>query len=147
MEVDRTLLREMLALTPRERINTMLGFGRDVETALRTLQQHGVRFIVIGEIAARLHGAPTMMAVVQICYDNEPENCRALLRVLETLDARARIDAPAFERTLSPNEPLQLATSAGFLDCVGTGFASLVETATEFEFAERLRVLVAAPAA
>lgn len=50
----------------------------------------------------------------------------------------------AFDRMLSPNDPLKLATSAGFLDCVGTGYTSLVETATDFEFSEGLRVLVAA---
>jgi hypothetical protein len=145
-EVDRTLIREMLALSPRERIQTSVDFGRNVATILQTLRENEVRFVVVGEFAAWLHGARTHIAVLEICYDNTPANRESLARALSALDAGARVTTPPYEpAALAKPERLRLATSAGFLDCIGTGYSSLIHRATEFRFDNDVRALVASP--
>jgi hypothetical protein len=58
--------------------------------ALRTFQQHGVRFIVIGGVAGRLWGSPTMTNDVDICYARDQSNLERLAEALLELEARLR---------------------------------------------------------
>src|SRR6202011_3999617 len=58
--------------------------------ALRTLQRHSVRFVVIGGVAGRLWGSPTMTNDVDICYARDPSNLERLAGALVELEARLR---------------------------------------------------------
>ena len=62
----------------------------DPIAALATLQRYGVEFVVIGGVAARLWGSPTMTNDVDICYSRDRGNLQRLAAALEDLDARLR---------------------------------------------------------
>jgi hypothetical protein len=120
--------------------------------ALRALDRHGVRFVVIGGLGARLHGSPTVTNDTDVCYDRSPGNVGRLAAALVELraelrgvdeDLRFRLDAP----TIARGDHFTFSTAAGNLDCLGTpagvdGFSGLAEHAQPYEV-EGLRVLVA----
>jgi hypothetical protein len=120
--------------------------------ALRALIDHGVRFVVIGGIGARLHGSPTVTRDTDVCYERSPENLDRLAETLLDLDARLRgvdEDVPFIldAKTLQAGDHFTFVTSAGDLDILGTpagvdGFDELASHATEFEI-EGSTVLVA----
>ena len=57
----------------------MLNLLKDV---FSSLQQHKVRYIVIGGIAAVLHGVPRATFDLDILIDADPENAKKLLDAL-----------------------------------------------------------------
>jgi hypothetical protein len=59
---------------------------------LATLAEHRVRYVLIGGLAAVLHGAAVMTTDADVCPDPEPGNLRRLCAALE--DMHARIRAP-----------------------------------------------------
>jgi hypothetical protein len=118
---------------------------------LEVLTRHRVRFVVVGGIAAVLHGAPIMTADLDVVYDTEPGNVERLLGALRELEAQYR--DPAGRRILPDTEKLTtfrlslLSTKLGPLDALrtigdGLGYPDLVAGAEEYEVAD-LRVLVA----
>src|SRR5262245_20047100 len=131
---------------------TLNGAAFDPLLALRTLIQHGVRFVVIGGIGARLHGAPTVTRDTDICHERSPENLDRLAETLADLDARLRgvdEDVPFIldAKTLRAGDHFTFVTSAGDLAIIGTpagveGFEELASHATAFEI-EGSTVLVA----
>lgn len=72
----------------------------DVFALLRTLRRHDVRFIVVGGVAAVLHGAPVATFDLDIVHDRSPDNVENLLRALRELSARYRDTAG---RQISPD--------------------------------------------
>jgi hypothetical protein len=93
----------------------------DVERLLRTLVDGGVDFVVIGGVAAILHGSARATFDLDICFANDAGNLEALERVLISLDARLRgvaEDVPfvADSATLRRVDVLTLSTVAGDLD-------------------------------
>jgi hypothetical protein len=114
--------------------------------ALRVLQRHDVRFIVIGGVAGRLWGSPTMTNDLDVCYDRDRENLERLAAALADLHARLRgvdddvpfrLDAQA----LANGENFTLVTDAGPLDVLGLpagikGFNELAANATSFDFGD-----------
>jgi hypothetical protein len=93
----------------------------DVERLLRTLIEGGVDFVVIGGIAAVLHGSARATFDLDICFASDAVNLDRLGAVLTNLGARLRgvsDDVPfvADARTLRRIEVLTLATVAGDLD-------------------------------
>jgi hypothetical protein len=91
--------------------------------ALRTLNDHGVRYVVIGGLAGRLHGSPTVTNDLDVCYDRDPANLGRLASALRALHAQLR-GGPAGlpfvidERTLEGGANFTLATEAGNLDVI-----------------------------
>jgi transcriptional regulator with XRE-family HTH domain len=73
--IDRTAF--TLHLTPAER----LAPRPYPPTALRLLVERGVRFVLIGDNAAYLHGSPARSDVVDVCPDPGPENLARLAEV------------------------------------------------------------------
>ena len=124
----------------------------DPELALRTLDRHGVRFVVIGGIAARLLGSPTVTRDTDICYERKPENLERLVSALEELEAMLRgvdeevpflLDA----KTLAAGDHFTFGTQAGDFDVLGSpagveGFDELVQRAKPFDI-DGITVLVA----
>ena len=120
--------------------------------ALRALLSHRVRFVVIGGIAGRAWGSPTVTNDLDICYERNKQNHQSLATALGELGARLR-GAPEGlpflldERTITMGDSFTFETVAGPLDCLGTpsgtnGYADLATNATEIELGEDLRVAV-----
>jgi hypothetical protein len=74
---------------------------------IAALERHGVRYVVIGGLAATLHGSPVMTTDADICPDRERDNLQRLARAL--VELRARIRTPGVP------EGLVFACDAAFL--------------------------------
>lgn len=120
---------------------------------LHRLQAHGVRFVLIGGLAAKAHGSPTLTVDIDICYARDRDNLERLAAVLAELGAVLR-GAPADlpfhpdRRTLERGDTFTLTTAYGDLDILGTpsgvaGFEELNANADEAELDEALVVRVA----
>jgi hypothetical protein len=119
--------------------------------SLDALVRHSVRFIVIGGVAGRAWGSPSMTDDLDICYDRRKDNLEALGQALTELKATLR-GAPSGlpflldSKTLRAGDSFTFETSAGSLDCLGTpapttGYDELLRDAVEVEI-EHLKVLV-----
>lgn len=58
--------------------------------AVQTLVREGVRFVVVGGVAATIHGARRVTEDLNVCYDDESGNVRRLAAVLARWDAYPR---------------------------------------------------------
>lgn len=109
---------------------------------LRALQDHGVAFIVIGGVAAGLHGSPSLTLDLDICYRRTPENLGALARALRVLGARLRGAPPDLPirldaRWLANGDHFTFSCELGPFDCLGTpagtsGYDDLIRNVTRF---------------
>jgi hypothetical protein len=110
---------------------------------LRTLTDHGVRFVVIGGYGARLHGAPLLTEDVDVTPDSNTDNLDRLAAALMDLGARLRVPNDPVGVAF-PIDPVMLATARswtlttrlGDLDLVfepaGTsGFPDVITEATQ----------------
>jgi hypothetical protein len=68
-------------------------------TPLRVLRKAEVEFILVGGLAAVLHGAPIQTYDVDIVYSREPANVARLMSALQSLDAFYRFP---LDRRLRP---------------------------------------------
>lgn len=128
--------------------------GYDPLEALRTLTGHGVRFVVIGGVAGRLWGSPTLTNDTDVCCAVDRQNLERLASALAELRARLRgvHDDVAFvldARGLASAETFTFATDVGALDVLmapaGTrGFDDLRANAEDFDLGDDLVVSVCA---
>ncbi|MGH2475904.1 MAG: hypothetical protein ACRDIL_11620 [Candidatus Limnocylindrales bacterium] len=120
---------------------------------LRRLAAHGVQYVLVGGMAAKAHGSPTLTVDLDICPARDRENLERLGNLLGEAGARLR-DAPADvpfhpdRRTLERVELLTLVTDYGDLDVLMTpagvgGFAQLDANAFAAELDDGLVVRVA----
>lgn len=117
----------------------------DPERIVTTLARHGVRYVLIGALAARLQGFPRLTADADITPDRERANLERLATALRELDARIFTDSVpeglAFDcsaAALERAEMWNLVTSAGRLDIAfrpsGTdGYEDLSRGAVHFD--------------
>lgn len=115
------------------------------EKILGTLDRHGVRFVLIGALAARLHGFPRVTADADITPANDLPNLRRLASALRELDARIYTETIPEGLTfdcsaamLSRAAMWNLVTSAGRIDVAfkpagTTGYDDIANNAEEFE--------------
>lgn len=130
----------------------------DPERMLSVLAGEGVEFVLIGGMAAILHGDVGVTVDLDVVPDREAANLDRLARALRTLRARIRTegepDGLAFDcsaqffRSLSPDSIVNMTTDAGDLDVTfcpsGTqGFRDLRRDALQIEAGEGLQILVA----
>lgn len=130
----------------------MKPFPFDPALAFRVLDAHEVRFVVIGGLAARLQGSPTVTNDLDVCYLRNPENLERLAAALRELDARLRNAPRALPfildaKTLAAGDHFTFQTRAGNLDILGTpagtnGFEELERLADTMSIEGR-KVLVA----
>jgi len=117
----------------------------DPEQIVRALARHGVRYVLIGALAARLQGFPRLTADADITPERSPENLVKLAAALRELGARVYTEAvpeglgfDCSAEALGRAELWNLVTSAGRLDVAfvpaGTGgFADLAREAVHFD--------------
>ena len=117
----------------------------DPERLIRTLHRHKVRFVLIGALAARLHGFPRLTADADITPATDKPNLERLAAALRELNARVYTESIpeglAFDcsaTTLSRAKIWNLVTIAGRLDLAfvpsGTqGYDDLAKNAERFE--------------
>jgi hypothetical protein len=125
---------------------------------LAALQEAGVRFILVGGMAAILHGDVGVTIDIDVVPESEPENLDRLASALRALGARIRASGEpeglafdcsgVFFRNLAPDSIFNLTTRAGDLDLTfrpsGTeGYADLRRDAVEIEAEDGVHILVA----
>ncbi|HSE63564.1 MAG TPA: hypothetical protein VLG15_08125 [Thermoanaerobaculia bacterium] len=107
---------------------------------LKTLDRHGVRYVVIGGFAGRFWGSNSITNDLDICYARDRKNFRALALALQELGARLRGAPPDVPflldaKTLEMGDHFTFQTKLGALDCLGTplasgGYPDLIQGAT-----------------
>jgi hypothetical protein len=117
----------------------------DPERMIKALSHHRVKFVLIGALAARLHGFPRLTADADITPADDKRNLGRLAAALEDLDAKVYTESVpeglAFDRSaaaLSRSTMWNLVTNAGRLDIAflpaGTkGYEDLAKDAEHFE--------------
>lgn len=130
----------------------------DPDTLLAALHQEGVHFVLIGGMAAVLHGDVGVTVDVDIAPAQDAGNLQRLAAALRNLDARIRREAvpdglafdcsAAFFGNLRRETILNLVTRAGALDIAfvpaGTaGYGDLKRDAVRLETSPGVFILVA----
>ena len=122
------------------------------ESVIRLLGRHGIRYVLIGGLAAVTYGAPLVTQDVDICYARDPGDLERLAIALREIHAELRgtpaglpfhLDA----RTLRAGDSFTLTTDVGWVDIIATpmgtnGYDDLARTAEAFDLFGH-RVLVA----
>ena len=123
--------------------------------ALRTLLAYKVDFVLIGGLAARLHGSPTVTDDLDVCHDRKPENLKRLAKALAEMEATLRlpdpdefVELPLDERLLAGIDNLTLNTEFGAFDLLarpaGTdGYEDLSRGAVTIKLERALSIAVA----
>jgi hypothetical protein len=88
---------------------------------LKTLVDAQVRFVLIGGLAAQVHGSPSLTGDVDICFGLDGDNLHRLSDALASLGAARRglvpgVQAPVDHRALRTGDVFTLATRFGDLD-------------------------------
>lgn len=120
---------------------------------LRTLNEHDLRYVLIGGLAANLWGSDQITMDVDICYARDQENVTVLVKALHALDAHLRgwpTGVPEFidERAFRLGDTMTFETKFGAFDCLGTpsgtdGYSDLIANAKEMIVEEDVKVSVA----
>lgn len=124
----------------------------DPAAVIRAFDEHDVRYVIVGGVAARLHGSPTLTEDIDVTPERSADNLRRLAAALQDLDARLAVPdvegglaVPLDQDTFS-SPVMNFTTTAGEIDVVleptGVGgFDQLHPRAVDFEiFGIRLRV-------
>jgi hypothetical protein len=122
------------------------------EAVIRLLSRHGVRWVLIGGLAAITHGSPLVTQDVDICHARGDDDLDRLAAALTEVHATLRGADPGLPfrpdaRTLRAGDSFTFATDVGWLDILGTpagttGYEDLARTADTFDLFGQ-RVLVA----
>ena len=120
---------------------------------VRTLNDHGVRYVIIGGMAAILWGSDHHTNDIDICYDRSLDNLRLLVAALRAMDAHLRglpdgVPEIIDERAFKLGDTMTFTTKYGWFDCLGspagtTGYTYLLANATSMEIHPEITVAVA----
>jgi hypothetical protein len=112
---------------------------------METLHRHGVRYVLIGGVAARLHGSPLQTQDMDVTPDPAGSNLERLVAALKELGAQFRV-AGQEEGVVVPLHPAwfhsltsaTFITRAGLLDVVLrpdglAGYDSIASAGVDFE--------------
>lgn len=99
----------------------------DPNAILEVIVRYGVRFVLVGGLAAQAHGSPSLTGDVDVCYARDRENLDRLAGALSELMAVRRglpSDAPKLPpldaRTLRAGGLFTLTTRYGNFDLLAT---------------------------
>lgn len=99
----------------------------EAEAIFACLDRHGVRYVLIGGLAAVLHGSPLLTIDADICPARDVDNLARLAAALDELDARLRtpdtaegVRFPRDATFLGRVDLLNLVTRAGDVDVAFT---------------------------
>lgn len=124
----------------------------DFQRLLTILIEHGVRFVLIGGLAATAHGSSLLTEDIDVCIDFDIENMTRLLAALGTIHPEHRLVGrrqPLVESAeqLAQLKNLYLKTDLGYIDffseVAGVGdFEQVMEASVEMPLFETgVRVL------
>jgi len=115
----------------------------DLKSLLRVLKDNRVDFIIVGGVAATLHGSARVTRDLDVVYDRSPGNLRRLVAALRGLHPYLRGAPPGLpfswdEATLRGGLNFTLETDLGNLDVLGEiagggGYDDLRPHSIEFE--------------
>lgn len=96
----------------------------DLEGLLRRLHEGDVAFILVGGVAATVHGSARLTQDLDVVYSREPENLERIVEALEPVEPYPRGAPPGlpFEwsvETLERGLNFTLTTALGDLDLLG----------------------------
>lgn len=128
----------------------MSGGSTDFETAFRVLAFHGVEYILVGGVAAALHGSARTTFDLDIVYARNEANLGRLVDALSSHAPYLRGAPPGLpfrwdERTVRAGLNFTLITDFGPIDLLGEvagggTYASLLSESDEIEaFGQRIR--------
>lgn len=111
------------------------------EEILRALVAAKIRFVVIGGVAATVHGSARLTNDIDICYDTAPDNVERLAKLLKKWKAYLRGVEPGLPfimdaRTFHVTPVMTLTTEKGAIDVLdivpGVGdYAATLEASEE----------------
>jgi hypothetical protein len=122
---------------------------------LQVLERHGVRYVVIGGLAAELRGSPYITRDVDVTPSRDRPNLRRLAAALRELNATLRIpgvegpvEFPLDENSFDWGTTWTFATDHGYLDLAflpdgARGYNDLRRGATKERLTDTLHVVVA----
>ncbi|HEX2223078.1 MAG TPA: hypothetical protein VHN15_02605 [Thermoanaerobaculia bacterium] len=88
------------------------------------LAEEGVAYVLVGGLAATVHGASLTTLDTDVCFRQDRENCERLSRALERIQAEVypprAVPIPLTPELLQSHRILHLRSSAGRLDLLGT---------------------------
>lgn len=102
----------------------MPALAKTIEAPLRLLAQYRVNCVIVGGIAAAIHGSTLLTNDVDVCYARDSSNLKRLAEALQSVNARLRnapaglpfiLDAETLERGLN----FTFSTDIGDLDLLG----------------------------
>lgn len=123
--------------------------------ALRTLNEHDVRYVLIGGYASTILGAPILTNDLDICYERTADNMDRLAAALRSLHATLRVagvdEEPPFildGRTIAAGDSFTFNTATGPVDILATpsgtgGYRDLDAGARSYDLGDGLVVRVA----
>jgi hypothetical protein len=99
-------------------------FVYEPELIVQKLAEHGVRFILIGGLAATIHGSPMITGDVDIAYERSHENLARLAKALREINARLRgvneqVPFKLDAKTLQVGSNFTFETDLGNVDILG----------------------------
>jgi HEAT repeat protein len=134
-----------------QRLNDWPEWPIDPIAILEVLERHQVRYVVIGGLAAVIHGSPLPTYDIDITPERTKANLRALLAALAELDALALAeddDERAAADLLEACDDLSFFTPSGYLDVVfspagSRGYGGLASRAQRLDVADGVAPQVA----
>jgi len=97
---------------------------RIIEAPLRLLGEYGVDCVIVGGVAAAIHGSSLLTNDLDVCYSRDPANLKRLAQALQSVNGRLR-NAPAGLPFILDHETLKrglnftFTTDIGDLDLLG----------------------------
>jgi hypothetical protein len=106
---------------------------------LASLRSHGVEYVLVGELAAAIHGGPPSADVVEICVPDDQRNLARIAFVLQHVMARVTPSASGEAHRASFDSRF------GRLECLedATGFAALEANASDVDLGDDIVAHVA----